>query len=186
MRSLGLDISSSTIGVSVAERTNEGSIVPRFLDHIRLDNVKGLWAKHDEVVKRLNEMKAAGAFDGITKVAVEEALVSFRPGLSSAETITTLIRINILVCSTLRDMFGIDPDFIASSTARKLAGVKVQHMSKCGKSAKTQVFEHMQRHDLSHVKWPLRKLGKQKGEPVEQAKDVTDAWVIAKARLVQG
>jgi hypothetical protein len=166
------------IGVSIAERTDAGAIVPAFLDHIRLDNVKGgLWQKLDYFTRDIQRMKLADRFDGIVDVAVEEALVSFRPGKSSADTITMLIRINVLASNVLRTMFGIDPRFIPSSTARKLAGVKVRRTSKVGKSAKDQVFAHMCANDLSHVIWPL----KRNGDPKELAKDITDAWVVAKA-----
>ena len=186
MSVLGLDISSSMIGVAVAERNEDGKIVPTFLDHIRLDNIDGIFNKHDYVVKRLTEMMQAGHFHSVTDSAVEAPLLGFQSQKSSADTIITLIRMNILVLLTVRAMFGKDPTFISSSTARKLAGVKVQRTSVAGKNAKEQVFEHMCKHDLSHVSWPLRKLGKRKGEPVELARDMTDAWVIAKARVQQG
>lgn len=186
MRVLGFDISSVTIGVAVAERNSDGVIVPLFLDHIRLDKHEGVWAKYDELSRRLNEMSDSARFSGVTHVAVETPLLGFSGGKSSADTIIMLIRMNILTSCLLRNSLKIDPDFIASSTARRLAGVKVQLKSICGKDAKTQVFEHMCKNDLSHVVWEKRKLGKRKGEPVEYARDITDAWVIAKARVQQG
>lgn len=178
MRCLGLDVSSSIIGVAVAECDETGVVRPTFLEHIRLDNISGLWNKHDEFVRRFNELRAiTPELQDVDHVAVEEALLSFRPGASSAETITTLVRINVLVSSTMRSMFRMDPRFIASSSARKLAGVKVQRTAACGKNAKDQVFEHMCKHDLSHVVWPK----KRNGNPKDFAKDITDAWVVAKA-----
>lgn len=186
MRTLGLDVSSSMIGVAVAERDVTGKIVPLRLEHIRLDNVEGMWKKYEMIKKRLNEMKATNMFDGVTHVAVEEALIGFSTNKSTANTIVVLIRINVLTSQILREMFDLDPALIPSGTARKLSGIKIQRKSKCGKDAKTQVFDYMCANDLSHVVWEKRKLGKKKGEPVEFAKDITDAYVIAKARIVQG
>lgn len=186
MRTLGLDISSSIIGIAVADKDEKGVIKPLFLDHIRLDNIDGIFEKYDEVCHRLSEMQAAGAFDGVERTAVEAPLLGFQTAKSTAQTIITLIRINVLTSLKLREMFGKDPDFISSSTARRLAGIKVQRRDKAnGMSGKEQVFEHMCNNDLSHVDWPKRKLGKKKGKPVEFAKDITDAWVIAKACCVQ-
>jgi hypothetical protein len=114
---------------------------------------------------------------GDYKVYLEEPLMGFRTGMSSAATITTLMRFNGIVSYISRGIFGVDPQYIASSTARKSCGIKLQKTSVAGINGKEQVFRYMSENDLKHVVWPKKK----NGEPVDWSRDATDAYVIARA-----
>lgn len=175
---LGLDVSTSTTGVCILDQ----EIVPDaagshiiFLDRIEYKKQKTLWEKADFTARFFEDLRKNYA--GEYTVALEEPLLGFRTGMSSAATITTLMRFNGIVSYISRSIFGIDPTYISSSTARKSCGIKLQKTAVAGMSGKEQVFKYMSENDLKHVNWPKKK----NGEPVDWSRDATDAFVIAKA-----
>lgn len=181
---IGLDVSTSCTGVSVVRNNvdpdNKGSNI-LLVDRIEFKGCDTLWQKADRIKQDFSRIVQTIMSDDstnvVTGVAVEAALMGFRPGMSSAATISTLQKFNGIVSYIARDMFHVDPSYIAAAHARKVCGVKLQRTSTCGKNGKQQVFEHMQANDLSFVKWPTKK----SGAPKDWAYDATDAYVIARA-----
>jgi hypothetical protein len=102
--------------------------------------------------------------------------------MSSAATITTLMRFNGIVSYIGRNIFGVEPEYISAAHARKLCGIKMQRTSVAGMSGKEQVFKYMSENDLKHVVWPKKKNGKD----VDWSRDATDAYVIAYAAFLKG
>jgi len=145
------------------------------LDRIEFKKCKTLWEKSDLVAVEFDSLRKS--FEGKIRVFLEEPLMGFRTGMSSAATITTLMRFNGIVSYISREIFKVDPEYIASSSARKLCGIKMQRTSIAGMSGKEQVFKYMCENDLSHMKWPTKK----NGESVDWSRDATDAYVIARA-----
>lgn len=179
---LGLDVSTSCIGVCVIDSTVElddvGSHV-LLLDRIEFKKCKTLWDKADAVTCYFGDLIGRGTCPD--RIVLEEPLMGFRPGMSSAQTITTLIRFNGIVSYIARHMFKRDPEYINAPHARKLCGIKLQKTAVAG-SQKEQVFAHMATHDLKHVTWPTKK----GGAAVDWSRDATDAYVIARAAQVNG
>lgn len=176
---LGLDVSTSITGVCLLdERIEEGDVLhPRLvLDNINFKKCKSLWEKVDFARDFFKHSHDEYAWNPDV-IVVEEPLLGFSKGKSSASTITTLMRFNGIVSSIVRDVFHVDPTYISSATARKLCGVKLQQTKKCGKKQKDQVFEFMCEHDLKGFVWDKKKCG----SPVDASKDMTDAYVIARA-----
>lgn len=175
---LGLDVSTSVTGVCVLDPTvkpdPKGSHILH-LDRIEFKKCKTLWEKSDLVALEFDSIRKR--FDAKFRVFLEEPLMGFRTGMSSAATITTLMRFNGIVSYISREIFKVDPEYIASSSARKLCGIKMQKTSVAGMNGKEQVFKYMTENDLSHVSWPTKK----SGEPVDWSRDATDAYVIARA-----
>lgn len=180
---LGLDVSTTVTGICVIDPKinidDAGSHI-KLIDKIEFKKCKSLWEKADLTAYELSELfkKHPGDY----KVFLEEPLMGFRAGMSSAATITTLMRFNGVVSYIARDIFKVDPEYISSSHARKLCGIKMQKTSVAGMSGKEQVFKYMSEHDLKHVQWPLKK----NGEAVDWSRDATDAYVIARAASIQG
>jgi len=178
---LGLDVSTSVTGVCIIDpgtlSDDRGSHILH-LDRIEFKKCKTLWEKADTVAVELSNLLEK--YPGAYRVALEEPLMGFQKGMSSAATITTLMRFNGITSYISREIFKVDPEYIASSSARKLCGIKVQRTSIAGMSGKEQVFKYMAKHDLKHVQWPLKK----NGSPVDWSRDATDSYVIAKAALV--
>jgi hypothetical protein len=174
---LGLDVSTSCVGTCVLDDESGKTLL---LEHVEFKGCRSLWDKADRVLAYLEALRGDMARDNppahIARVAIEEALMGFRPGMSSAQTISTLMRFNGIVSYIARQVFGLDPEYLGSAHARKLCGVKLVRTG-VGGPQKSQVFAHMQAHDLSDVAWPLKKNGK----VVDWAMDATDAYVVARA-----
>ena len=176
---LGLDVSTSCTGVCIIDSTvqpdeNGSHIV--LLDKIEFKKCVTLWDKADRVksellscVSKLGETPAV--------FALEEPLLGFSKGMSSAATITTLMRFNGIVSYIGRSLFYVDPVYISAAHARKLCGIKMQRTAVAGMSGKEQVFKHMAENDLKHVVWDKKK----SGQPIDASRDMTDAYVIARA-----
>jgi|3_EtaG_2_1085321.scaffolds.fasta_scaffold47071_2 Holliday junction resolvasome RuvABC endonuclease subunit len=179
---LGLDISTSCTGFCVVNEENK--VI--FLDYENFKGCKDFWEKTDrieeKIIRILAEIKPLGK---IEKVFVEESLQKFRPGLSSAKTLTTLSKFNGIVCHLVRRQTGCSPNYLNVNTARKLVGLKIER----GKDTKEQVFEWVKSDVYMHAQvWQKKKMksGPRKGleilDPV--CYDMADAYVISKAGLV--
>lgn len=186
---LGLDVSTSCTGVCVVDSTvspdASGSHI-LVLEAVEFKGCTTLWDKADAISEYLADMDKGLLGAGSTplhpdRVVLEEPLMGFRPGMSSAQTISTLMRFNGIVSYIARNTFHCEPEYIGSAHARKLCGIKLVRTA-LGGPQKEQVFKHMAEHDLSHVEWPLKKSGKQ----VEWSRDACDAYVIARAAAVNG
>ena len=183
---LGLDVSTSVTGICIVDSDivpdDLGSHILK-LEAIELSKFKTIWEKADIVKKYFEEFEATNEYkiDKIDRIVLEEALTAFRPGMSSAATISTLIRFNGIVSYMARNIFDKEPEYIGSAHARKLCGIKLQRTA-TGGPQKEQVFSYMENNDLKHVMWPLKKSGK----VVEWSRDATDAYVIARAASVNG
>ena len=194
---LGLDVSTSCIGVCVVDSMIEPDQKDShimLLDRIEFPKCETLWEKADVTGVYLSALKIGAnrnrdyvkfnserKFSDIDRIIVEEPLMGFRTGMSSAQTITQLMRFNGITSYIARNIFEIEPEYISSSHARKLCGIKLQKTA-AGGPQKEQVFTHMQANDLSCITWPLKKSGKM----VEWSRDACDAYVIARAASVEG
>lgn len=190
---MGLDVSTSIVGVCLMddaiEPDDKGSHII-LLDHIDFKGCKTLWDKADvvyhyfaDVIRNSfeDERLPRDKFYCPLRIILEEPLMGFRPGMSSAQTISTLMRFNGIVSYISRMVFKCEPEYIGSAHARKLCGIKLQRTA-LGGPQKEQVFAHMVANDLKHVQWPIKKNGKQ----VDWSRDACDAYVIARAAVVNG
>lgn len=179
---LGLDVSTSVTGVCIVDPQIQPDDVGShilYLDRVEFKKCKTLWEKADVIAYELSEF--LNIHPGKYRVVLEEPLMGFRAGMSSAATITTLMRFNGIVSYIAREIFKNDPEYIASSSARKLCGIKMQKTAIAGMTGKEQVFKYMTENDLKHVKWPIKK----NGALVDWSRDATDAYVIARAATMQ-
>lgn len=189
---LGLDVSTSVVGVCVVDSTVEpddkGSHI-LLLDRIEFKGCKTLWDKADVVSRYMDDL-IRGSFEDEKKfmlqiyadrIVLEEPLMGFRPGMSSAQTISTLMRFNGIVSYLARRTFHQEPEYVGSAHARKLCGIKLQRTA-AGGPQKEQVFSYMAANDLKHVVWPIKKNGKQ----VDWSRDACDAYVIARSAAISG
>lgn len=198
---LALDVSTSCTGICIVdsdiEPDEKGSHI-LVLDRIEFKGCNTLWDKADRVEKSLlsiqdqlhcrgpvlGEPPVEGWVSGqehVQRIVVEEPLMGFRAGMSSAQTISMLMKFNGIVSYIARNIFKQEPEYIGSGHARKLCGMKLVRTA-LGGPQKEQVFSYMAEHDLKHVQWPLKKSGKQ----VEWSRDACDAYVIARAASING
>jgi hypothetical protein len=168
---LGLDISTSCTGLSIVHGTSSSDV--DLLEFVEFKKCKTLWEKVDHIEEYIASRDFLVKCVGLTDVYVEESLQMFRPGLSSASTISTLSKFNAMVSLLVRQRLGITPQYIAATSARKRCGIRVQKIP--GKTGKQQAFDWATSGPLSNVTWPLKKNGKNK----DGAMDAVDAYVIA-------
>lgn len=109
---LGLDISTTVIGCSVVDM--EGN--PKYIWHIDLRKQNGLIDK----AGMFRQDMATCVYD-IAHVAIEEPLVMYRTGGSSAQIISMLAQFNGMCSIIAAEVFGTTPVYYNVNTARKLA-----------------------------------------------------------------
>ena len=166
---LGIDVSTTTTAFTLLNE--DGKIVS--CEALRLEKIKGLFDKAAAVKKYISAMN--NEYD-IGAVYIEEPLMSFQTGLSSAKTIATLMRFNGIVSFICSDIIGLIPEFISAATARKAYGVKFEK----GVKAKETVFkEVLDREDDFDVEYTAH------GNPVPGSMDRSDSLIIARAGYSQ-
>ena len=165
---LGLDVSTSITGATVVDEN--GSIVScKAWDTRNKNRYEDLFAKANLI--RLELVKISH-YHEIEKIYIEQSLQSFRSGFSSAQTLSTLSRFNGIVSWLCYRNFGIKPEYIAATSARKLCGIKVPK----GTKAKEVVLKYLlDNEDTFEVQYTKQ------GNPKPDSYDRADSIVIAKA-----
>lgn len=166
---LGLDISTTVTAFTVLDE--DGKIVS--CEAVRLEKLKDLFVKAANIKKYVENLNKTY---NIKAIYIEEPLMSFSAGMSSAKTISTLMRFNGIVSWICCDVIGLDPQFISAATARKMYGVKMEK----GRKAKEVVFEAVIDRE-SDFKVELTA----HGNPVPGSMDRSDSFIIAKAGYLQ-
>ena len=165
---LGLDISTSITGATVLDE--KGHII--FCEAWDFRNKKHfptLFHKGQEVKELLRQL---GDEFCISSVFIEQSLQSFRSGFSSAKTLSALSRFNGIVSWICYEIFGLEPEYIAATSARKKCGIVIPRGSK----AKQIVIQYI----VDNVPDVLIEYTKH-GNPKPQCYDMADSWVIARA-----
>lgn len=177
MNTLGLDVSTTYVGVALL--SEKGEILT--LNHIDFKGCNNLWTKADKVRGYLaGKMSDDPEWQKIGALYIEDAAKKFTKGKTSADTIATLLRFNGLCSYLARDALGIDPEYIAPGSARKLCGLKMKSKKAAAKSHKEQTFDAIMATDLKHITWPTKQ---RSTNLVDWCYDIVDAYVICKAGL---
>jgi len=176
---IGLDISTSIIGVCLLDYKEK--LIN--LENINLKKIKCIFDKSLEVQNYFNELKNRYDINNKVEISIEEALQSFKRGLSSAKTLSKLTRFNGIVSYLAYTELGSKPVYISVNTARKNLQIKIDKT--LDKSTKEQVFEWVR--ERENFIWPEKvlKSGPNKGlvKYDECCYDMSDAYVICKAYL---
>lgn len=180
---LGLDVSTAIVGCCVLRddacfSSSDVKLSIDSLSVVDLRKIDSVFEKADEVKRHLQEIKKTVDVD---RIVIEAALMGFRPGMSNAQTITTLVKFNGMVSLVSRDVFSIRPSYVSSTHARKVCGIKVVKTS-VGGPQKLQVFDFLSKNDLSHIVWPKKRKSE---KVVDWSYDAADAFVVARSSLLQ-
>lgn len=184
---LGLDVSTSCVGIVLLEPM-KGSL-PKILHygHVDFKKCKTMWDKADRLKQNFDYWANVWKSDSarrcdIKHVYIEDAAKRFQSGMSSANVIATLLRFNGLASYFARESFGLDPEYLAVGTARRLCGLKMQKkVNSGGLNQKQQTFNAIMGSDLSHITWPTKV---RSANIVDYAYDIVDAYVICKGACV--
>ena len=172
---LGLDVSTSITGATLLNENeeivfNEAWDTRKFKDFF--DKAEFIKARIKHVYGNYGDSNSNVHNIRIGNIYIEQSLQSFRSGFSSAKTLSTLSRFNGVVSWICFDDFGIKPEYIAATTARKLCGIKVPR----GNKAKAVVLQHVIDTEPSFV-LEYTKYGNPKPDTFDRA----DSLIIAKA-----
>lgn len=162
---LGLDISTSIIGVCIYDDRKEKIVKT---DHIDLRKVGGLLHKAQVVEDYIDSNLLNQKIDYIF---IEEALMFFRRGGSTAKTMSVLQRFNGIVSWLCFKGLKIEPRYVTPISARSRCGIKVPR----GKKAKDVVMEHF----IDSKEFPIEYT--RYGNVQKYCYDIADAIVVAKA-----
>ncbi len=170
---LGLDVSTSKTGWCLLE--DDGTLTK--MGCVQSDSDTDLFDKADHLVKTLLDIvKDIGKIE----IVIEEPLLRFAKGMSSASTLLTLNRYNGMVTYACWRVLGVRPTHLNVIFARRRLGIKKEK----GDNVKEVVMKWVSS-DLKDYPWPTRVVtrGKRKGETIfeESCFDVADAYVMAKA-----
>ena len=160
---LGLDVSTSIIGVCLLK---DDKIVKT--DYIDLRKTTGLLHKakvvENYIIQNLQE-------ETIEHIFIEQALMFFRRGGSTAKTMSTLQNFNGVVSWLCFKLLELEPQYVTPISARSKCGIKVPR----GKKAKDVVMEHF----LETGEFPIDYT--RYGNVQKYCYDIADAVVVAKA-----
>ena len=175
---IGLDISTTATAYCILKK-EEDKINLLEAESINVSEKDNLYDKAILVRKKFIELSKKYKFD---KISVEESLQSFRPGFSSAKTLTTLSKFNGIVCYLAQDIFGLNISFANVIHVRSFLGIKIS--KKDNVSSKERVFEYiLGREEFKNFNWPKKilKNGKRKGEEVFETfcYDISDASMMS-------
>ncbi len=176
---LGLDVSTSVTAYSLIDTELPPDDCVVEYEGIHLSNLKSLYEKAEAIKSHLVKISKSYSVD---KICVEEALQSFRRGLSSAKTLSTLARFNGIVCYLAEDIFKKRVDLVNVLHARSSLGIKIDRKSEV--NVKDQVLEWTKsQRALKRIDWPtkLLKSGPRKGLVVldKSCYDIADASIMA-------
>jgi hypothetical protein len=164
---LGLDVSTSITGATIIEG---GKIIESFYWDTRNKRYfPTLYEKAALVKRNLLEIQEKHK---IEHIFIEQSLQSFRSGFSSAKTLSTLSRFNGIISWLCFENFKVQPQMLAASSARKLAGVEIKR----GENAKEKVLQFVL------DKFPQIEVQYTKhGNPKPGTYDLCDSIIIALA-----
>ncbi len=176
---LGIDVSTSITGFAVV-----GDDQLLHYSAIDLRKFKGAFNKANAIKEYIEDLFENYQLDqedsrgwGASKhpiehIYIEQPLHMFMKGKSSAKTLSTLMTFNGIVSWLVYELFEIEPQYIAATSARKHCGIKVKR----GEKAKEVVLKHLLENEtafhIEHTKF---------GNPKAESYDKADAIVIAKA-----
>lgn len=168
---LGLDISTSVIGIALVDPETKALVMTHALD---LSKIDCFFEKVETAAAQLWEIRNNYK---VEHVFVETALKRFVPGRSRADTLIKLAKMNGVVSFLAFDTFGVIPEYINPNTARSLYGLSFPRGTK-GPARKKMVVEWVIEKEKVSFKYEMARGGKNYKKGTD---DKADAVVIARA-----
>ncbi len=167
---LGLDISTSKIGLSILD--NKQNLL---YCHVMKFNPKDSLEDRCLVLEYYIKNSLNIQYD-IDSVFVEQPFMMFSGGKTTAMTMSKLQRFNGMVCYMLRKLYGYDAQLIAANKARGAIGLKVKR----GENTKQKVIEWVKQRYPKDFVFELTR----HGNPKPGTDDKADAVVVALAGTI--
>ncbi len=169
---LGLDISTSVIGVSLF--SNDFKL--HELSYIKFKSGTNLFIKLDEFIKFYENKYALLP---ITNIHIEEPLKKFKGKFSNADTIQKLTQINAMVSGYLYRKLKIEPQYFNVSTARSVVFPELKIPQK-HPNKKYLIWESVMKAEPT-VNW---KYSDRTHKLMDENFDMCDAYVAGMAGII--
>jgi hypothetical protein len=168
---LGLDISTSMVGVAIIEPVHSRLVLSDGWD---ISKIETTFEKAEFVGAQLYTLRAEYK---VQDIFVETALKRFMPGRSRADTIVKLAKFNGITSWLCYECYGITPTYINVNTARSLYGLSFPRGTK-GPKRKKMVIEAVIEKEKTNFKYEMARGGRNFKRGTD---DRADAIVIARA-----
>ena len=145
---------------------NDNKIV--HTEYIDLRKTGNFFEKAQKVEDSLKEIKKN---HNIEHIFIEQALMFFRRGGSTAKTMSVLQRFNGIISWQSYQLFDMEPNYVTPISARSKCGIKVAR----GKKAKEVVMEHFIESQEFKIIYTRH------GNVQKYCYDIADAIVVARA-----
>jgi hypothetical protein len=173
MNILGLDVSTNCIGICLL---NNSDIV--FISYIDVSKLKNLLEKAKYFENFIIDFFKKHDLKEIC-ICIEEPNLAYRPGMSTANTISTLNKFNGMIQYIMSNFGSIET--VMATSARKNIGLKILPEKKCGIKTKEQVKNYFENKTSIIFNGKQLKNGPRKDKIIfnEKYYDAIDAWVVA-------
>ena len=169
---IGLDISTSITGATVLDEG--GNIIYCEAWDLRNKNhFPSLFDKGSFIKNKIWELNDRFF---IKEIHIEQSLQSFRSGFSSAKTLSTLSRFNGIISWLCYEIFELQPEYIAATSARKKCGITIPRGTKAKQIVIQYIIDNVPDVPIAYTKH---------GNPKPQCYDMADSWVVARAGWLQ-
>tara|TARA_B100000131_G_scaffold318437_1_gene362297 strand:+ start:1019 stop:1546 length:528 start_codon:yes stop_codon:yes gene_type:complete len=165
---LGLDISTSVIGIAVLDE--DKNLVS--YDAIKFKPDVSLEERADFLSKEIQTLNTTWR---IKHVFVEQPFIAFSGGKTTAVTMSKLQRFNGMCCYGLYCIYRNSPTLIQANKARGLVGIKVRR----GEKAKPVVLAWVKENYKGSFSYEMTR----HGNPKPTTYDMADAVVVARAGI---
>lgn len=165
---LGLDISTSVIGIAVLDE--DKSLMS--YDAIKFKSDASLEERADFLSKEIQTLNTTWR---IKHVFVEQPFIAFSGGKTTAVTMSKLQRFNGMCCYGLYCIYRNSPTLIQANKARGLVGIKVRR----GEKAKPVVLAWVEENYKGSFSYEMTR----HGNPKPTTYDMADAVVVARAGI---
>ena len=167
---LGLDISTSITGATVLDYSGQVLYCEAW-DLRSKKYFPDIFSKVQRFKQVMGNLYQINKYP-IDSIFIEQSLMAFRPGFSSAKTILTLAKFNGILSYVCQQDFGVKPQYIGASTARKSCGIKIPK----GEKAKDVVLQYVLDNEPNFVVEYTKH-----GNPKPGSYDRADSLIIARA-----
>lgn len=168
---ISLDISTRLIGIAVFE---EGKLVCSDYIDLRKWDKQNLIIRFQEF-KRLFFSKKYFDLNNIEAVVVEEAVKKFSSGKSSANTIGSLLSMNLIISNFMYEQTGVMPTYVTVAEVKKLCGLKIPKGTK--REEKKKLVTSICEQRYPEVRFPRAHTGNYK----QHCHDIADAIFLGQA-----
>ena len=166
---LGLDVSTSITGATVID--NKGNVL--MCEAWDTRKYKSFFDKAAFIRTRLLDTKIEYP---ITKIVIEQSLQMFRPGFSSAKTLTTLSKFNGVVSWLCYRLTGLEPEYISAPSARKACGITIPRGQKAKEVVLKFVLDNIGDFEVQYTR---------SNNPKPGSYDRADSYVVARAGYLE-